>query len=114
MIKCCEWCGKEFEDNTKNKNKKYCSPQCRRKMEFKRRLDKSIYSYEDWMINYPKYKQEDYKLKFTDKDLSFTENDNKWGLGESNLTEHAHEDYSIEYYLVKGELNRIFSRKPNP
>lgn len=115
MSRKCECCGKEIpETKGPGRPRKYCSIQCRRNMEFKKRIDKSIYSYEDWLIKYPKYSQEDYKLRYTDKDLSFTENDNNWGLGESNLTEHPLENQEHEMNYVKQELKRIFSRKPNP
>lgn len=108
----CKCCGKPFI--SKRNDAKYCSLKCRARASRQKQKKESIYDMNDDLLKYPKFYQEDSKLGFTDKDGLFMENDNNWGLGESNLTEKPMKDFNLEHFYIKKEMKRIFGRKPNP
>lgn len=133
----CEWCGEQITYQHPKLSKKYCSFRCQQAAYRERQKQKSLNIPEDFLIHTPIYMTEDYESRFTyqqvpsqeDKEswfvedeevrygaqeLDFTENDDKWGLGESNLTQHSAGDKNIEAAYVKKELKRIFKRKPKP
>lgn len=127
MCEYCEWCGKPIKQPGTGRSRKYCSNRCKKAAYHERQKQKCLNIPEDFLLKNPLYRIEDHKLRFTyqqpiydeeirygGQELEFTENDNKWGLGESNLTEHAAGDKTQEAAYIKKELKRIFTRKSNP
>lgn len=109
----CACCGKELpQKKGRGRPKKFCSKRCKQLAYRAIEKEKSVFIAEEDPANYPKYQLEDSTLYWQNSE--FNQNDNNWGLGESNLTEHAAGDKNLEYYYIKKELKRIFSRKPNP
>lgn len=132
----CEWCGKPIKQQRTGRSRKYCSNRCKKAAYHERQKQKCLNIPDNFLSKNPLYRIEDHGLRFTyqqpqyenkeswftedeeikygGQELEFTENDNNWGLGESNLNEHSTGDKNLEAAYVEKELKRIFTRKPNP
>lgn len=99
----CKECGKQL----KGKQRDFCSDNCR--MNYNNH--KTIYT-EDVTLNKYKYMLDDYNTRFTDSE--YTQNDNNWDLGESNLLEHRSTNHDRESFYINQELKRIKGRPVNP
>ena len=96
------------EDNAR----KYCSKKC---SETYNRINKREIN-RMWIRD--KWIRESKQTLLNDKDnrslnWEYHQNDNFWGLGESNLHEHRKEDFQYEHNIIKKELERIYNRKNN-
>lgn len=124
-MKICPICLKNFTDNTPDKHQIFCSNKCKQKYYNKySRKEKSIINPKKYTYEYYPNKNRDEHLKTKEwqrniadmeknKGLEFNQDDNNWGVGESNLLEHRVNDEKLEAYYIKKELKRISSRKPN-
>ena len=109
-IKQCPQCEKYFIDNSRQNNRKYCTNKC---SEEYKKIYKNIYNSawqrDKWLrtknntiINDKEHRSENWE---------FRQDDNFWGLGESNLHEHRNPDEEYEHNIIRKELNRILHRK---
>ena len=98
----CRYCGKPI----KKKWKKFCSKKC----------TDLFYKKKNWHDSIIKGKDlgEYFKQKNVDEDLEITEDDNKWGLGESSLTDKRLTDFKKEQRVIRKEKERLLRREPNP
>ena len=108
----CWYCGKPI----KKKWKKFCSKKCTDLYYKKKNWDESFTK----KIEYDTFHKqliEDYDNRFEeDEDMSveFKEDDNKWGLGESNLNGKKLNSFKKELREVRKEKERLMGREPNP
>ena len=96
------------EDNAR----KYCSKEC---SETYNRINKREIN-RMWIRD--KWIRESKQTLLNDKDnrsrnWEYHQNDNFWGLGESNLHEHPKEDFEHEHNLIKKEKQRLYGRWNN-
>ena len=123
-MKICPVCGKKFKDNTRPKNKIFCSENCRKKYFNMKKINETIINPRIYFPIYNYLRNEDidrnnkeFKRNVNDKEsnqnLEYKQNDKQWGLGESNLLEYPMKNKTQEKYLIKKEIKRIFSRKKN-
>ena len=102
----CPVCGLYFIKYGKEDNaKKYCSPECSERY---RKIYKNEYN-RMWMRD--KYLRDKNITLINDEhnrslNWEFHQNDNFWGLGNSNIQGHAKEDFQYEHNLIKQELRR--------
>lgn len=91
----CWYCGKPLT----GRQKKFCSLKCNKLYHKKKNWNESI-------IN-GKNLGEYFEQKNIDEDLKITEDDNKWGLGESSLNSKKLNDFKKEQRAVKKEKERL-------
>lgn len=102
----CWYCGKPLT----GRQKKFCSLKCNKLYYDKKKWDESFTK----QIEYDKFHKQlidDHDNRFKENEgmnVDFKEDDTKWGLGESNLTDKRLNRYKKEQRAVYKEKERLF------
>ena len=116
-IKQCPICNTYFIDKATNNNMKYCSEECYNKGQ---NINKREYYYNRIFTGQGVFYPDQYLQRIRDhnnrdyqKDKSklFIQDDNYWGLGESNLSGHIANNFEYEHEYIKREKKRLLNRR---
>ena len=116
-IKQCPICNKYFIDKATNNNMKYCSEECLKKghsemtmANYYKRIftGQGIFYPDQYLQRIRDHENRDFQK---DKHKLFIQDDNYWGLGESNLSEHIANNFEYEHEYIKREKKRLLNRR---
>ena len=111
-VKKCPECETYFIDRSRMNNRKYCSEPCSNEaIRIYKNIYNSAWNRDKWLRTKNTTIIQD--KQHTKTNYEYHQNDNFWGLGESNLREHPNKDEDKEHELITKELQRINRRWNN-
>lgn len=116
-VRQCKYCGKYFlRTGIKDVRRIYCSRECYNKSRSQITQDnyykriftgQRIFSPDHYLQRIMDHENRDFRK---DKQKLFIQDDNYWGLGESNLSEHMANNFKKEQEYIKREKKRLLQR----
>ena len=116
-VKKCKYCGRYFlRTGVKDVRRIYCSEECYKKSHSKINQQKyyeriftgqGIFYPDQYLQRIRDHNNRDFQK---DKSKLFIQDDNYWGLGESNLSEHIANNFKKEQEYIKREKKRLLNR----